>query len=139
MRLAAIVAFLLLFSPAVLAGPLDVEGRWLTEGRNAIVDIRDCGDGTPCGVLAWVDMTEASSDRDINNPDPKLNGRPLIGMPMLTGFRDKGSNWGSGNIYDPESGKTYGSNIRLKSDGTLQVKGCVGPFCQTQIWTRAKD
>jgi uncharacterized protein (DUF2147 family) len=130
-----LVAFLA--APLALADSKDVYGRWLVEDGNAVIEISDCGDGTPCGHLRWVDMTEATSDRDIHNPDPDLKGRPLIGMPMLWGFREKGSSWGRGRIYDPEEGKTYGSNLKRRKDGSLRVKGCIGPFCQSQVWTPA--
>nr|WP_245805975.1 DUF2147 domain-containing protein [Erythrobacter donghaensis] len=33
----------------------------------------------------------------------------------------------------PESGKSYRSVIRRKGANALEVKGCVGPFCQTQV------
>jgi uncharacterized protein (DUF2147 family) len=136
-RLAASLIAALAVPLAAFADSKDVDGRWLVQDGNAVVEIRDCGDGTPCGYLDWVDMSEASSDRDINNPDPELNGRPLIGMPMLWGFREKGKSWGRGRIYDPEEGKTYGSNLKRLDDGNLRVKGCIGPLCKTQIWTPA--
>lgn len=139
MKPAALMSLVLLAAPVAMADGQDVHGRWLVEDGNAVIEIADCGDGTPCGTLQWVDMSEASSDRDINNPDDELNGRPLIGMPMLWGFRKKGDSWGRGKIYDPESGKTYGSNLKRRKDGNLRVKGCVGPFCQTQVWSTAPE
>ena len=39
--------------------------------------------------------------------------------------------------YDPKSGKTYASKLRVASDGTLKVSGCIAMFCQTQTWTKA--
>ncbi|OYW82850.1 MAG: hypothetical protein B7Z22_13475 [Hyphomonas sp. 32-62-5] len=30
--------------------------------------------------------------------------------------------------------KTYDSRLKRLGDGTLEVKGCIGPVCQTQIW-----
>ena len=62
-------------------------------------------------------------------------GDDLMGMAILTKFTEENDLW-RGEIYDPESGKTYRSVIRRKSPTKLEVKGCVGPFCQTQIWTR---
>jgi len=137
-RLGALLMAALALPVVAFADSKAVHGRWLVAGGNAVVEVRDCGDGTPCGYLDWVDMRQASSDRDINNPDPELKGRPLIGMPMLWGFREKGSSWGRGRIYDPEEGKTYGSNLKRLDDGNLRVKGCIGPLCKTQIWTPAQ-
>ena len=137
MRTVILAAIAVCLAPLAFGEGRDVYGRWLVEDGNAVIEIGDCGDGTPCGTLEWVDMSQASSDRDIHNPDPDLVGRPLIGMPMLWGFREKGSSWGRGRIYDPKTGKTYGSNLKRRKDGSLRVKGCVGPFCQTQTWTPA--
>jgi len=73
----------------------------------------------------------------VNNADAKLRQRKLLGMPVLTGFSEDAELW-RGQIYDPKSGKTYRSVIRRKDANRLEVRGCVGPFCQTQVWTRAR-
>lgn len=124
------------------AWALDVEGVWLTPATTSKVAITDCGDGTPCGSIAWIDSAALRPDQiaaggawDENNPDESLRKRPLIGVTILNNFQRKNNQWKKGRIYDPNDGKSYRSNIRLKNNGTLEVKGCVGPFCQTQIWT----
>lgn len=130
-------ASLLVFVPLQAhAASLNVDGIWAVESGNGKVEIKDCGDGTPCGTLVWIDMTKGDSVLDIKNADPELRDRPLIGSPVLWGFKPKGESWKSGQIYDAEGGKTYKSKMKLQKDGTLKVKGCVGPFCQSQIWTR---
>lgn len=53
---------------------------------------------------------------------------------MLEGFKQKAKGWTGGTIYNPKEGKTYGSKIKLLADGVLEVKGCIGPICQTQHW-----
>ena len=73
---------------------------------------------------------------DANNPDAGLRRRPIEGLAILTGFAAKGDRW-AGRIYDPESGRTYRSELRAAGT-TLKVKGCFGPFCRTQDWTRAR-
>ena len=122
------------------AGPLeDISGVWLTEAKTAHVDIVDCGDGTPCGSIIWVDsVQDTDMPLDINNKDKTLAKRPLVGIKMIYGFKSKKNGWKKGKIYNPGDGKTYGSAIKLQDNGTLQVKGCVGPLCQTQIWTRVE-
>ena len=75
--------------------------------------------------------------RDINNPHAALRNRPIQGLPILTGFRDAGRNW-EGTAYDPRAGKSYRSYLTLMRDGTLEVKGCIGPFCRTKSWTPAR-
>ncbi|MEM9494657.1 MAG: DUF2147 domain-containing protein [Pseudomonadota bacterium] len=120
---------------------LDVEGLWLTDDGSAHVRIAPCGsdDQGPCGALAWIDPAVQEAETDVNNPDPALQARPLIGLPIIWGFQRKKDDWRKGRIYDPEDGKTYRSRITLKEDGTLQVKGCVGPVCRSLIWTRVSE
>ena len=131
------------FAFPALASPHDVHGVWMTEGGGSKVVIEDCGDGTPCGRIAWINPDTLNPEDqgivllDRNNPDTELREQTLIGLIILNGFRRGGKRWKRGKIYDPESGKTYGSGISLNEDGTLNLKGCIGPFCQTQIWTPA--
>ena len=127
------------------ANGLDVNGTWLTQSQTAHVEIADCGDGTPCGRLVWMDpasmrpgMTPQTAT-DINNPDPDLRDRPVLGMQLLSGFKARRKDWRGGEIYDAESGKTYGSRLKRLDEDRLQLKGCIGPFCQTQVWTRVES
>ena len=98
-------------------------------------DIRDCGDGTPCGRIAWIDPASADTTTDTQNPDPALRGRPLVGLQLLSSFERGRNRWQAGTIYDPESGKTYKSRLRRRDDGMLEVQGCIAFICQTQRWT----
>ncbi|SEJ02403.1 hypothetical protein SAMN05428950_101882 [Sphingomonas sp. OV641] len=74
---------------------------------------------------------------DVNNPDAKLRARPMIGLPILSGFSDAGEEW-RGRIYDPRNGKSYKSIVTRGENGTLRVKGCVSFICQTQVWKAAR-
>lgn len=120
---------------SALASPTDVFGFWRTEAGSSIVEIADCGDGSPCGTVRWLDPDEVAVSEDVNNPDPELARRSLLGLLMLSGFERSRRGWSNGEIYDPERGKTFGSKLRRLDDGRLEVKGCVAFFCQTQIWT----
>ncbi|MXO48859.1 DUF2147 domain-containing protein [Erythrobacter vulgaris] len=132
------LAFAALIAAAPLLAAQPVEGRWLTEERDAVITIGDCGN-TLCGRITKFLVTppQGADQRDVNNRNPKLRSRKLMGMPVLTGFTEDGDEW-RGEIYDPKSGKTYRSIIRRKNAATLEVKGCLGPFCQTQTWKRAR-
>ncbi|EDL49552.1 DUF2147 domain-containing protein [Erythrobacter sp. SD-21] len=129
-------AALLLASPLLAAQP--VEGRWVTEERDAVITIGDCGKSL-CGRITkfLVAPPQGVNQRDVNNRNASLRNRKLLGMPVLTGLTEDGDEW-RGQIYDPKSGKTYRSIIRRLNASTLQVKGCLGPFCQTQTWKRAR-
>lgn len=136
MRIAlTIAAALLAATPLAAAEP--IAGTWVTASRDGIVRIGDCG-GTVCGRLDrfLTAPPQGSDQRDVNNPDAKLRSRKLLGLPILTGFKQDGAVW-RGTIYDPKAGKSYRSILRRLDGNRLEVKGCIGPFCQTQIWRRS--
>ena len=76
-----------------------------------------------------------------SEPDEALRARPIVGLPLLAGFKPEAGrpgHWAGGTIYDPESGKTYNGTITLQPDGGLSVRGYVGMpmFGRTVVWTR---
>ena len=134
-RLLALAA-LVTAAPLLAAQP--IEGRWMTAEKDAVVTIDDCGSSL-CGKITrfLVPPPQGADQRDVNNSNASLRNRKLLGMPVLTGFSKDDDVW-RGQIYDPKSGKTYRSIVRRKSANQLEVKGCIGPFCQTQVWTKAR-
>jgi uncharacterized protein (DUF2147 family) len=128
-------AAMALVAPASAADP--ITGRWITEDRDAVITIAPCG-ANLCGKISkfLVAPPQGVNQRDVNNPDKSKRSRKLLGTPVLTSFSEDGDLW-RGRIYDPKSGKDYRSVIRRTSASKLEVKGCLGPFCQTQNWTRA--
>ena len=119
------------------AGPASIAGHWMTQDKGAVIHIAPCGSAV-CGTVAKFLKTppQGVDQRDVRNPNKALRNRKIMGMPILTGFVAKGVEW-HGNIYDPQSGKTYRSVVYRAKSGGLTVKGCVGPFCQSQKWTAA--
>jgi uncharacterized protein (DUF2147 family) len=115
-----------------------ITGKWVTAEKNAVVEIYPCG-ATICGKIAKFLVTppQGAGQKDVNNPDKALRGRTLLGMNILSGFSAKGDQW-NGKIYDPKAGKTYRSVVYKGTSGNLIVKGCIGPFCQSQTWTPAR-
>ena len=134
---AAAVAALLLGTSQAQAAE-SIAGRWITEERDAVVEIKRCG-STTCGTIArfLVPPPDGENQRDINNPDPNLRRRRLLGLPVLSQFREEDTLW-RGRIYDPKSGKSYRSVIRRTGPNTIEVRGCIGPFCQAQVWRKAR-
>ena len=77
---------------------------------------------------------------DLNNPDPKLRERPVLGLEILKGFVYKGKGkWKDGTIYDPTNGKTYKCKMWLDGKDTLKVRGYIGfsLLGRNTTWTRA--
>jgi len=123
------------------AAAASVKGEWLTADGSRKVRIADCGE-TLCGAITWVkegaDPATRQPRADINNPDPALRGRRVVGLQVMTGFKPTAAGWSGGTIYDPNSGKTYAAKLSANPDGTLKVEGCVAMFCQARTWTPAK-
>jgi uncharacterized protein (DUF2147 family) len=116
----------------------DVKGTWVVEDRSATVAITACGDAL-CGRIAKLLIVRKNYPQtDVNNPDPAKRNSPLLGLQILGGFSAKGDRWEQGRIYDPASGKSYRSNLKLEADGSLKVSGCVAFICRSQRWRRAR-
>lgn len=129
-----LLAALLLPSPVFAAAP--IAGAWRTQDGKAVVTIGACG-AAQCGHVSQILKPEGPGPAvDRFNPDPKLRTRPILGMPILTGFTDNGNDW-RGQIYDPEGGKTYKSIVSRLPDGRLKVQGCILFICRTLYWERA--
>ncbi|MEG3124850.1 DUF2147 domain-containing protein [Sphingomonas sp. GB1N7] len=121
-------------APAV-AAPAHIAGRWLTQGGKAVVEIAPCGPHLCGRIVRLVKIDPSKPKTDVNNPDKAQRARPILGIAILSAFTPADDRW-KGQIYDPESGRTYRSELRREGDA-LKVKGCFGPFCRTQDWTKA--
>lgn len=130
-----------LLPPISSALAADATGVWATKEGKSHVRISPCGDKL-CGEIIWLKEPNGEDGKpktDRNNIDDSLRSRPIIGLQMLSGFVPDGENeWENGTIYNPEDGKTYTSKMELVNPSTLEVKGCVLMFCQTQSWTRVE-
>lgn len=122
---------------APLSAAEPIAGRWITSDKDAVVAIAPCG-AKLCGKIDRFLVTppQGVDQRDVNNRDAAKRNRKILGMQILTGFTADGNEW-RGEIYDPKSGRTYRSVLERKGE-RLNVKGCLGPFCKTQTWARAK-
>ncbi len=119
----------------------DIIGIWLTGGKEpAKIQVYKSGEKF-YGKIIWLkNPTENGKQQvDANNPDKAKRSNPIIGLLILTGFKfDGDEEWKGGDIYDPESGKTYSSYMYLKDKNTLKVRGYVGVslFGRTETWSR---
>jgi uncharacterized protein (DUF2147 family) len=135
MKLVSALTFsLALIATIAYARPLEGT-NWRTQSGAGTVRIEACGPKT-CGRILTGTPKAGETGLDFRNPNPALRARTLIGTNILSNFaRQPDDSYKGGTIYNPEDGKTYRSEFKLKADGRLEVKGCVGPFCQTQVWT----
>ena len=73
---------------------------------------------------------------DDQNRNPALRNRPVLGLQLFVGMRPAGPNSWSGQIYNADDGQTYDSTVAQGDADHLQVRGCVGPLCGGETWTR---
>ncbi|MEA3495083.1 MAG: DUF2147 domain-containing protein [Bacteroidota bacterium] len=137
-------SFLFLFSQAQKNKPEDkIWAEWYTDSKKSLVKIFRATNGNYYGKIIWLkepledDGTEKIDDE---NPNPKLQNEPIIGLMILKSFKYKGDNtWGDGTIYDPENGKTYKCTIKMDGD-KINVRGFIGVSLlgRTTVWTKKK-
>jgi uncharacterized protein (DUF2147 family) len=119
-----------------------VLGVWLSEEKDGKVEIYKAGNKY-MGKLIWSNkMYEAdgvTSKKDSKNAEEKLRTRNLKDLIMLTDFVFEDGSWTDGKIYDPKSGKTYSSTMKLQGN-TLNIRGYIGISLlgRTTVWTRVK-
>jgi len=134
---------LILFSQFLKAQnkPNDILGTWLTPGKDpARIEIYKSGE-MYFGKIVWLKNPDYNGKPKVDghNPNPSKRKNPTLGLVLLTSFKFDGDDeWKDGAIYDPESGKTYSSHLKLKDINTLEVRGFVGIslFGRTESWTR---
>jgi uncharacterized protein (DUF2147 family) len=83
---------------------------------------------------------------DVDEKNPKCDkcdgpqkDQPIIGMTILSGMKQEGTEYGDGQILDPANGKVYKSRMSLADNGRkLNVRGYIGmPMLgRTQTWLR---
>lgn len=115
----------------------DVFGAFLTDEGSARIEITDCGDGSPCGHFVWFNPNDPPRVK-ATRAFSEQQGKPLLGALMLQGFSRRKSDWRGGRVFDSDNNKVYAARLKRLPDGSLQVKGCIGPFCQTQVWPEAE-
>ncbi|MCF8468023.1 MAG: DUF2147 domain-containing protein [Sneathiella sp.] len=133
------IGFAVMFTCA--AAFADINGVWSTVEGKSHVKIEPCGDKL-CGKIIWLkepNTPEGKPKTDEHNSDEALRSRPILGLELLNGLVPEETNeWDDGEIYNPEDGKTYSSEMTLVTPDELHVKGCVLFICKTQVWTKVE-
>jgi uncharacterized protein (DUF2147 family) len=120
-------------------GPDAIVGPWATH-EGGEVKFHPCDDetGELCGsIIALRPEDAVLNPTDVNNPDPALRQRPILGITMFMGLEaDSDGKWSDGQLYNTLTGKQYDSKIRLLDADTLKISGCIGFFCRSFEWQR---
>jgi uncharacterized protein (DUF2147 family) len=133
-----ILAILLLLSNTIAfaqSKPDDIVGRWITADKSVIVQIMKA-DQKYIGRIVW---GKQKNRKDHKNPDQSKRNKYLLNSLILTNFDHDGDNsYTNGEIYDPNTGKTYSSNLTLVNKNKLKVQGYVGltMFGRSSHWIR---
>jgi len=134
----------------------EILGLWATDpeggGGEAHVEVYK-EDGKYYGKIIWLAEpvyppddpkgTPGEKKTDLNNPDPDLQDKPVVGLLITKDFVYKGKGlWHKGSIYDPDNGKTYKCKIKFgDNEKVLKVRGYIGVSLigRTTYWTRVED
>jgi uncharacterized protein (DUF2147 family) len=133
----------LLCATALQAAPADaLVGTWLTDDGASKVEVtaHKAADGSSIygGKVVWLKepVRDGKPLRDANNADAAQRDRPIIGLPILAGFKAAGGGWSGGTVYSPRAGKSYPAELSIGADGRLQLKVNAGLLSKTDYWTR---
>ncbi|HZX76501.1 DUF2147 domain-containing protein [Lysobacter sp.] len=139
-----LLALLLLLLPLSAFAQNTPVGTWTTiddktQKPKSVVEIYQAKDGSLAGRVTEV----LQSDRGPNPVCDKCSGdrkdKPVKGMVILWGIKQKGDTWEGGQILDPASGKVYSVKVTPVDDGKkLEVRGFMGfsLLGRTQTWQR---
>jgi uncharacterized protein (DUF2147 family) len=140
-NIAALLALLVVLGLPAVAHAADPTGTWLTEGGKSRVKITHCGSAL-CGTIVWLkdpnDPATGKAKTDASNPDSARRGRSLIGVEIVLGMQPSATagKW-TGEVYNPEDGKTYSGSLTMTGANELSLAGCVlAVLCKSQTWTR---
>jgi len=118
-------------------------GTWLSEKRDLKVEIFKKNEKY-FGKVVWFKCDPKTPNmedfKDTENPDSKLRNRSWLGMQVVDNLVFNGKNsWQNGSIYDPNSGRTYTSVVRLENTKKLIVRGYWGIefFGKNMVFYRA--
>jgi uncharacterized protein (DUF2147 family) len=139
-------AITMLFIPLFLHAQANkIEGTWFNDEKTSTIEIAKDASGKYVGTINWLEEpNEDGKPRvDIENDDPKLAKRPIMGLVIVKDFKydSESKKWEDGSIYDPDNGKTYDCFAWFE-DGDfnkLYLKGYVAgikALGRKTIWTR---
>ncbi|PSR11034.1 MAG: hypothetical protein DA408_07080 [Bacteroidetes bacterium] len=115
----------------------DLLGVWLNESGNGKVEFYQVGDQF-FGKIIWINPKENPTENltDLKNPNPKLRGRPVQNMEVISHLTFEENEWVRGSAYSQERGEYFKCKNWLTSSRELKVRGYVGWFYQTETWEK---
>ena len=117
----------------------DLVGTYLKADGKSKVEFYKSGD-TYSGKVVWLkepNDDKGNAKKDPKNPDKSLRERPLLGMVTITGLKYDGEGkYIEGKAYRPAEGDEVKFSVKVKGDGTIDVKGTKYGFSKTETWKK---
>ena len=113
-------------------------GEWVTPDGSVLLALAPQGDSLTIQIARrFEDVVLHPKTTDDRNPDRNLRNRRLVGMHIGHSFVLIDGKWQDGQIYDPQSGRTYRASLRRLDENHLLIRGYIGfeLFGRSQIWT----
>lgn len=109
-------------------------------GVKSKIKITKLSNGTFRAQVTWVDnlkKEDGTLRTDEKNKDKTKRGvrADQIVLIQSIAYNAKEDCYDKGDVYDPTSGKTYRAKLWLEGK-ELHVRGYLGPFHDTSIWTK---
>ncbi len=120
------------FTEINLYAPNDIIGSYWSPKKDAKIEIYLKGQEY-FGKFVWLKLPK----QDDKNPVRSLQRRAVLGLEFLTGFSFSNGVYSNGEIYDPETGKTYSCKMTIEGNN-LKVRGYIGIslFGRTEIFEK---
>jgi len=119
-------------------------GTWTTiddktRKPKSVVEIYEARDGTLNGRVIEILQSERGPNPMCDKCTGANKDKPVKGMVMLWGVKQKGGSWEGGKILDPATGKIYSVKMTpIEGGKKLDVRGFMGfsLLGKTQTWVR---
>ena len=118
----------------------EILGIWVTQDIAAHLEFSHSGN-TYVAKLIWLSEPngpDGNPKTDRNNPDPKLQNRTLLGIPVIWNLIFQDDQWVSGSIYSIKRGAVANCTVEMPDTYTLKIKVSKGILNSTQTWKRKK-
>ncbi len=114
-------------------------GEWMADNGKTRIKTYACADNAEevCSAITWL----KNPRKDINNKNPALRDRDVVGIEVGKNMRPKGKNKWVGDVYSDKRGDIFPSTARLEGD-VLKIKGCLTKrkfICKTRTFDRISE
>ena len=134
----ACAAFCLALGAISAAHAAEPTGTWLTQNGDAHIRVAKCGTSM-CGTIVWlrdgIDAQTGQPPVDSRNPDPSKRNNKIMGLRIFAMAPDGTGGYG-GPIYNTDDGQTYQAKIVLRAAERLEIQGCSGALCGSELWSK---